>query len=178
VAKRSPPALPGHRPDPPADLSPDEAAEWQKLVGCMPAGWFTIETHPILAQLCRAICRSRALSAWLSKIGDLSKLDDSDFELWKVFSGRQIQLAGQIGSLSTKLRLTPSSRVPPALARARTAAHRTSGALPGTDGSSIDKPWHVDVDVDDPDEHRALKSGCSRGRVLIRACTHKARSHS
>jgi len=40
--------LPGSRPEPPLDLSPEEAAVWRNAVGCMPARWFGRERQLVL----------------------------------------------------------------------------------------------------------------------------------
>src|SRR5262249_17301845 len=42
------PELPGSRPEPPLDLSPEEAAVWRNAVGCMPARWFGRERQLVL----------------------------------------------------------------------------------------------------------------------------------
>jgi hypothetical protein len=44
------------RPEPPAELTAEQAWEWQAIVDRMPADWFTVETWPVLMLLCRHIC--------------------------------------------------------------------------------------------------------------------------
>jgi hypothetical protein len=60
--------FPGERPPPPPDLAEQEAAEWQKIVARFPADWFTVETHPLLAQLTRHICMARYFGRQLAEL--------------------------------------------------------------------------------------------------------------
>ena len=41
------------RPEPPEDLTEEQAAEWRAVVARMPADWFHRETHGLLAQYVR-----------------------------------------------------------------------------------------------------------------------------
>jgi hypothetical protein len=72
--------IPGQRPAPPDNLDEDEAAEWRAIVERMPADWFTRETWPVLAELCRHICTSNVVSARLS--ADRKQLVLKDPELF------------------------------------------------------------------------------------------------
>jgi hypothetical protein len=97
--------LPGQRPEPPKELTKDQAAEWRAVVGRMPADWFTRETHPLLVQFCRHVCRSRELEAWLAEFDMRSDVETYD-RLTKVAEreGRAVS------SLATRMRLTQHSR--------------------------------------------------------------------
>jgi hypothetical protein len=46
-------------PEPPDELSEDEAIEWRNIVSQMPPDYFQNEVFPILIELCRHICLSR-----------------------------------------------------------------------------------------------------------------------
>ena len=61
-----PAALP-QRPEPPADLPPEQADQWREIVAPMPVDWFTSETWPVLRQLCQHIATSRFVAAELSQ---------------------------------------------------------------------------------------------------------------
>jgi hypothetical protein len=51
------------RPKPPAELTSEQAAEWNLVVNRMRADWFTDETLPLLAQYCRHVVAARRVSA-------------------------------------------------------------------------------------------------------------------
>ena len=50
------------RPDPPGDLTDEQAHEWMMVVNRMPADWFPRETHPMLIQYCRHVVTCRRVA--------------------------------------------------------------------------------------------------------------------
>jgi hypothetical protein len=100
--------IPGQRPEPPDTLDEDESVEWRAIVERMPTDWFTRETWPVLAELCRHICTSNVVSARLS--ADRKRLVLKDPELLDKLTKIHEREARAISSLSTRLRLTPQSR--------------------------------------------------------------------
>jgi hypothetical protein len=50
------------RPDPPAELSIEQAEVWRAYVDQMPADWFRPEMWPMVCQLCRHQSNSRLLA--------------------------------------------------------------------------------------------------------------------
>jgi hypothetical protein len=90
------------RPEPPQDLTVEQALEWKAIVGRMPADWFTRETHALLAQLCRHITASRAIAKRL--IPDLSTDDLNTLLRMQEREGRAIE------KLSRAMRLSQYSR--------------------------------------------------------------------
>lgn len=46
------------RPEPPQELTDEEAHEWRSIVNRLPADWFPRETHGMLAQYCRHVIAS------------------------------------------------------------------------------------------------------------------------
>ena len=52
-------------------IDPEEAVEWRRYVGRMPADWFTAEVQPVLVELCRHRCLSRKAAAALNQVGPL-----------------------------------------------------------------------------------------------------------
>jgi hypothetical protein len=95
--------VPTRRPEPPADMSPAEAREWNKIVSSMPADWFTTEMFPLLISLCRIICTLDEVTKEVKKTSPAAK----EFaQLGKT----QLMYIDAITKLSTKLRLTPQSR--------------------------------------------------------------------
>ena len=61
------PAVLPQRPDPPAELSPDQGDIWRGYVSDMPADWFTSETWPLLATLFIVVI-GKSLAAFLFAI--------------------------------------------------------------------------------------------------------------
>src|SRR5258706_6646255 len=53
VTDPAPPIIPGERPTPPPELSPEQQAIWTSIVGRLPQGWFTGENLVLLKELCR-----------------------------------------------------------------------------------------------------------------------------
>jgi hypothetical protein len=56
------------RPEPPADLTEEQAAEWEAVVARLPADWFPRESHGLLAQYCRHVCTARRLARMLAEV--------------------------------------------------------------------------------------------------------------
>jgi hypothetical protein len=95
------------RPKPPLDFSKEERAEWKRQVGAMPADYFPAETHPILAQYCRHIVRSR----WIAS--EIARMQNGEIEFSAV--KYQMLLKGEtsqstcIKNLAAAMRLTQAS---------------------------------------------------------------------
>jgi hypothetical protein len=53
------PVIPGERPQPPAELTQEEAREWTAIVGRMPQDWFPAETWPVLVAKLRITPQAR-----------------------------------------------------------------------------------------------------------------------
>jgi hypothetical protein len=70
------PLVPGTLPAP-DELAPDEAMEWRRFTGSMPPNWFTPETQPMLASLCRHVVMSRWIADQLQEVraGSLNVLE-------------------------------------------------------------------------------------------------------
>jgi hypothetical protein len=105
----------GHRPEPPPELSRDEAMIWERIVSRMPANWFGDDNRHLVHSLVCCIWTARRIEAELREM----QLSPSS-HYTSLLSAYQKQL-GQMTSLSTRLRLTPQSRHTPITAA---AAHR------------------------------------------------------
>jgi hypothetical protein len=116
--------LPGQRPEPPKELTAEQAAEWRAVVGRMPADWFTRETHPLLVQFVRHVCRSREVEAVLAEFDVRS--DVEAFDRWTRIAERE---GRALSNLATKMRLTQHSRYH--TATAANAAAKESAAASG-----------------------------------------------
>ena len=56
------------RPDPPTDLTDDEAEVWRTVVNRLPADWFPAETLPLLAQYARHTIASRRVASMIEQL--------------------------------------------------------------------------------------------------------------
>jgi hypothetical protein len=54
------------RPEPPEDLTEEQAAEWSAVVDRLPADWFPRETHGLLCQYVRHVCTARRIARLLA----------------------------------------------------------------------------------------------------------------
>lgn len=59
------------RPDPPRELTDDEAVEWRAVVNRLPADWFPTETLPLLAQYCRHTVAARRVATMIEQLDNL-----------------------------------------------------------------------------------------------------------
>jgi hypothetical protein len=95
--------IPGARPEPPTDLTDEQADEWRAIVSRMPSDWFPRETHPVLAELCFYIVRARDLRKKLGADGLEPALDT-------LLSDQHDKAAAKILAHSRSMRLTQQSR--------------------------------------------------------------------
>src|SRR5690606_36227062 len=56
------------RPDPPEELTAEQAEEWRAVVNRLPADWFPRETHGMLAQYCRHVVAARRVSQMIQAL--------------------------------------------------------------------------------------------------------------
>lgn len=125
-------SLPGQRPEPPEELTEDQAEEWRAIVGRMPAEWFTRETHGFLVAYCRHVITARRVTAqieafspeWLATDEGLDRFD----KLTKVREREQRAMA----ALGRAMRITHQSKYD--LKVAGTKAR---------DAGTIRKPWEA-----------------------------------
>lgn len=121
--------MPGQRPEPPSDLTSEQAAEWRAVVSQMPANWFTRETHAMLAQFCRHVVQSRVIAAQLDAF-DPALLGDPDglrrFDKLTQLADRE---GRAMSSLGTRMRLTQHARYTEKSAGSA-AKHEVNGTRP------------------------------------------------
>lgn len=91
------------RPAAPADLTAEQAAEWDAIVARCPADWFPRETYPLLAQYCCAAVSVRHLGKVRDRLEAAKKFDLATYERVAKLIGRETQL---LASLATKMRLS------------------------------------------------------------------------
>jgi hypothetical protein len=112
----------GLRPDPPEWMTESQAEQWNAIVQRMPAGYFTAETLPVLAMLCRHIAYSHEMASIIAgstlELRDCGKKKDHRevrqiLEMHERLHDMLLKEDRIIASLCTKLRLTPQSKHDP-----------------------------------------------------------------
>jgi hypothetical protein len=101
--------LPAGRPPPPKDLTDEQAEEWRAVVARMPAGWFTRETHPLLAQFCRHVVRARQIEKTLDEYTKQLLETDEGLDPLDRLAKMADREARAMTTLATKMRLTQQS---------------------------------------------------------------------
>jgi hypothetical protein len=104
-------ALPGQqRPEPPAELSDEQAVEWRKVVDRLPADWFPAESHQLLVAYVRHVVNARVIAGKIRAF-DPAWLDEPEglqmFDKLTMIGDRE---GRAISSLATRMRLTQQSR--------------------------------------------------------------------
>lgn len=96
-----------HRPEPPVELSDEQATEWRQVVNRLPAEWFPRETWGLLAQYCRHVVAARRVAQLISNLeagdGDLNVVEYDRLLKMQEREGRALS------SLATRMRLSQHS---------------------------------------------------------------------
>ena len=98
------------RPDPPPELSPEQAAEWDAVVNRLPADWFPRETLPMLAQYCRHVVAARHVGQLIAATESGDELDLSKYDMLLRMQERE---GRALSSLATRMRMTQQSTYDP-----------------------------------------------------------------
>lgn len=94
------------RPEPPAELTDEQAAEWREIVGRLPAEWFPRETWGLLSQYCRHVVASRRVAAL---IADMEGSEHFDIEQYDRLLKMQEREGRALSALSTRMRISQQS---------------------------------------------------------------------
>ena len=94
------------RPKPPAELDPEQSAEWRAVVDRMPADWFGRETFAMLAQYCRHTVAARRVA---QLIADHESSEDFSVVDYDRLLKMQEREGRAISSLATKMRISQQS---------------------------------------------------------------------
>lgn len=92
-----------HRPEPPYELTDEQADEWRAIVRQMPADWFPRETHGLLAQYCRHVVAARRIAQLIAQTEAKSTLDVAEYDMLLKMQERE---GRALSSLATRMRLT------------------------------------------------------------------------
>jgi len=124
--------LPNQRPEPPADLTQEQADEWRAVVGRMPVDWFPRETWELLANYCRHVVKARTLAGVVDAF-DPEWFDTEDgLKRYDKLTQMAEREARALSSLATRMRLTQQSR------------HKAETAATAANRSGLGvKPWQV-----------------------------------
>ena len=96
------------RPEPPADLTPEQSDEWWSVVEALPADWFPRETHGLLAQYCRHVVTARRVAQLIQATEAEAELDLAQLDqLYKM----QEREGRAMSSLATRMRITQQALV-------------------------------------------------------------------
>jgi hypothetical protein len=120
----------GQRVPPPPELTALEAKFWVETMAGMPAGWFGIETLPLLRLLCRYSAMSETA---LNKLNGASKLSAQEFRVMSTLAERSGQMMLRI---SYQLQLTPKSRGEYHSSKRDETSSRTNPV----------RPWEIAID--------------------------------
>jgi hypothetical protein len=104
-------------------LTDEQAHEWRQIVDRMPADWFTREHFPLLALLCRHICRARFLAFQIDNFKPEWLKDDAGPARLEKFLAMAERETRAITALSRSLRLTHQSRMKAEKAATAVAAY-------------------------------------------------------
>ena len=103
------PGIP-QRPEPPDELTPQQAEEWREIVDRMPVDWFRREIHPLLCAYCRHICNARHIAGLIEDARVVDVADRKAVMRYNRFLGMQERQTSALMGLATRMRLTNQSR--------------------------------------------------------------------
>jgi hypothetical protein len=91
------------KPNPPKDLTEDQAEEWRAVVNRLPHDWFPRETHGILAQYCCHVVERREIDELIVECKGNADFSVNDYDQLLKMREREGRAAS---SLATRLRIT------------------------------------------------------------------------
>ena len=94
------------RPEPPADLTPEQRLEWISVVNALRADWFPVETQALLAQRCKHVVAARHVAELINRHEKSEQIDVNEYDRLLKMQERESRI---IASLDTKLRITTQS---------------------------------------------------------------------
>lgn len=98
------------RPEPPGELTDEQATEWRLVVDRLPADWFARENYPLLAQYCRHTVSARRVAQLIARLEESS---DFDVDTYDKLLKMQEREGRALSSLATRMRLTQHSTYDP-----------------------------------------------------------------
>jgi len=116
------------RPDPPLDLTPQQAEEWQKITSALPAEWFSPENHALLAQYCRHTVDARRIAQLIDQ--ECARGDMEIATYTELLKAQRVETVA-LKTLAASMRLAQQAR------------YRDRGADAAKRGTSrtVSRPW-------------------------------------
>ena len=111
------------RPDPPSELTDEQAGEWLSVTSRLPADWFPRETHGLLAQYCRHVIAARRVSQLIQNAENTGQ--EFDVEDYDRLLKMQEREGRAMSSLATRMRITQQTQYDKTKKR----------------GSQVKRPW-------------------------------------
>ena len=115
----------------PADLSPDEAEVWGRVVATKPGDWWDAGSVPLLAQYARAVVQSETVAELVRRVSLALMTDPDELARYKELRKIQAALSGEISGLARAMRLTQQAR------------YRADKAEPHSRKATGNKPWQT-----------------------------------
>lgn len=94
------------RPEPPEELTEEQAEEWRAIVNRLPADWFPRETHPLLAAYCRHVIAARRVAQLIKHNEGGENFSIADYDRLLKCQERESRA---VASLSVKMRISQST---------------------------------------------------------------------
>jgi hypothetical protein len=95
-----------NRPEPPCELTPEQADEWRAVVASLPADWFRRETHAMLSNYCRHAVASRRIAQLISDLESSGDFEIGNYDQLLRMLQRE---SGAMSSLATRMRMSQQS---------------------------------------------------------------------
>jgi hypothetical protein len=121
------------RPAAPASLTEPQGDTWRAIVNRMPADWFRVETHGLLAAYCQHASAAVAMAGMIDSFQPEWWRDDDGLKRFDKLLAMRERETKAMASIATKLRMTPQARYTPH--GAATAAKKPGGAR---------APWEIE----------------------------------
>jgi hypothetical protein len=94
------------RPEPPEELTDEQAHEWRCIVNRLPAEWFPTETHGLLSQYCRHVVAARRVAQLVEAMEAKEEFDIEDYDRLLKMQERE---GRAMSSLATRMRISQQS---------------------------------------------------------------------
>lgn len=91
------------RPEPPDELTDEQAGEWRAIVNRLAADWFPRETHSVLAQYCRHVVAARKVAQLIEAVEQAPTVDVAEYDTLLRMQERE---GRALSALATRMRLT------------------------------------------------------------------------
>ena len=95
------PGIP-QRPEPPDELTPQQAEEWREIVDRMPVDWFRRKIHPLLCSYCRHVTNARHIAGLIEAAHDLDIGDRKALMRFNRLLGMQERQSSALMGLATR----------------------------------------------------------------------------